>query len=968
MTVHLVLEFISLLRSMDGLADFEKKLLLRFEEKFKSEDEFKVLDESQLEWLQQVFAERWKNIAWAPNRQPASSMQCEDYTFNQKGANAAWISLARQLEKELGKTYLEILMPTIKNKVEPNTFIRGEGADLSDLYIGDDGETWYSIKGLLNRVKMKQRFSTYNTVKYSPPRPLSLNELLKIRLKGQQEASFWNYFKLNILSNWCLKGAVPKQMLPSLLEILEIYFSPKEAIEKQALIKSKLTSWSKSLCECPIDDVNCLYGQTIKVGANKLFLIDILLDLLHEKNEDITDKLLGVVKWLFNYDGSYILYREALRDLMTSAIEGTITLEEALQTGKDSYPFKLREIYKELKAGPWFDVSQLTHYFPSMLEGSPGRIKGKIVTLMGQSQEAHAIDLNLLGLISSLYDWRWAQIKGTKKDYTSDQVEANVKWIRLAQLLAGAGYIKSNYYRFLMPTIKYDIDPVQLDSITAYPLTYYLLSQDEHELILIRNCIDHFKVSGYFSNCNATPPMPLTKIEISRLQYADRRYRKFMNTATLARLDEEPISVNTVKAIYNLVDQSLFTIGLQFGQDYNELQSTSADKAYYTFYNFLHHLPEDERTRLNAQRILFNGKYVSFGQIMGKIRKGECIAVYGQYFVQLLVDYDPYKLFKPEIESNLPLKQMRANTRKKVYYEYQHINTEEAERRLKIMALSLLNADFQGHDVKEEVTFHHVSKQLTGVPKEILQTLIASIESTEVNHSRFVYSRVVETMVKPAYAAGKQSMPVHRWLMSIQDNSLFTKKDAWIKPTRLLQIISMPDFIVSPRMHSLFEQFYDECLQIYAQNHQNIVIELLINYKFGQLIQSLDETTRKELFLSIDKPHEETPVLSLLEANILHRLAVIGSEHLQSKEQLRFFGHEYYTTLKELLKNQLGSKSSSLQKIISNLNVAVASLDGSLCSDKVKSLMIKYLEKFSSESVQPIESHHVFIDSELISR
>lgn len=947
MAVHSIMEFISSLRSLDALADFDQNFLSSFEEKFKSDKDIKVLDPSELEWMQQIFAERWSKIAWEPKSTTATRFFGEDYTLNQKGANRVWISLARQLEKEFGKSYLEILMPTIRNKVEPNAFIRAESSELGDLYIGDDRETWYSVKGLLKRIEMKQRFSTYNTFKYSPPRSLTLQELLRIRLKGQDDESFWNYMKKNIIPSWHHNGAVPQQMLSPLIEILEIYFSQKDCEDKWTFITKKLTTWSKLLCECPIDDVNCLFGQTIKVGDNKLFLIDILLDLLGGENGNLTEKLIEVVRWLFNYDGSLILYRDQIRALQVSASKDMVTLPESIQTSRDLYSAELKGLYTELNAGPWFDMNQLGGYLSEMLDGSPARIKVKISKFMEKNQDKQSIDFAFIRLITSLFDWRWQQIKGNISDYTGEQGEGNAKWIRLAQLLAGAGYISSNYYQFLMPTLKHDKDPVQLDSITSYPLSYYLLSQDEHELILIPNCINHFKASGYFCNCNATPPMPLTKIEIDRLQYADRRYRKFMTIASSAKLDEEPVSINTIKAIYTLVDQSLFTIGLQFGQDYNEFQSISAQKAYHTFYNFLHTLPKNEKDRLNAQRILFNGKYLSFEQIMGKIGKGECIAVYGQYLVQLVIDYEPHKLFKPEIEANLPLREMRANSCRKVYYEYMDINAEEATRRLKILLLSLMNYDFQYHDVKEEIIFWNIAKKLIGTPKEILQTVISSLASNDINYFRFNYVKILETMVKPACTGGKLSSPIHRWLMSIIDGTLFTEKHAWIEPTVLSQIASVSDFTVSQKIHDLFEQFNDDCVKIYNQDQNDLSKDVLINYKFGQLIHSLDDGTRKLVFALIDKIDSNVQLPLLLGAHLIHRLAIIGCEAVQWKEKQSFFGQSPYPKLKELLTHYLDNQTLSLSQAITILNSAIEKMDESICNEASKLSMIKYLEKFT---------------------
>lgn len=963
MSVHPVKVFISLLRSIEGLSDFDKHFLSCFEEKFKGVDDIVILNESQLQWVQQMFADRWSQIVCDPKSKNYTSLLDHDYTLNQKGVNLLWIRLAQKLEKELGKTYLEILMPTLKNKVDPNSFMKAEVSDLADVYMGDDDKTWYSVRGLLKRIEMKQKFSTYNTHKYSPPRAISLQELLRIRFKGQHHESFWNYLKNKIIPLWHEKGAVPQHMLPALLEILEIYFNEKIFEEKWPTIVKKLITWSKSLCECPIDDVNFLFGQTIQVGVNKFFLVDILLDLFHGEAPNLTNKLIGVIKWLFNYDGSYVLYRDKLKALQVSAINGSMSIDEVNQSSRGLYSSELASLYEVLNAGPWFGLDQILQHLKQIQVDSSEGIKGKISRLLSQKQDKPRIDYKLIGVMAGLFDWRWREIKGTVSDYTCDQGDINAKWIRLAQLMVGAGYIKPNYYRFLMPSINYDNDPVQLESLTCYPLSHYLLSQDEHELILIPNCINHLKVSGYFCNCNTTPPMPLTKIELSRLQFAENRYRKYFTIASTTKLDEEPISIETIKAIYSLVEQSLFAIGLQFGHDYDDEQISSADKAYYIFYNFLHQLSKEERERLNAQRILFNNKYLSFGQIMAKIEKGECIAFYGQYLVQLVIDYDPDICFKKEIETNLPLKKMRASSRRKVYFDYQSIDREEALRRLNVLALSVMTYDFENHNMTEEVNVWNIKNRVSSVPKSILQVLISFMESNEGSDPRFVYAKILETIVKPAIREKKQHSVTFSWLISILNNTLFTKKLVWFDPIQLLRIISTPDFSLPPDLHFLFEQFYDECIQVYSQNQTNLIHDLLINYKFSKLMTTIDRKTHEYVLSFISTKDSKAVFPMLLGNHLIHRLAIIGSQTKQMRELHTFFESTNYYRIRELLKKDLDSHEPlSLQQIMSILTATIKSMDISDCNENSKLSMIKFLGKLNP----PKLTQSVDCDSEQI--
>ncbi len=900
MLVRRIKEFINQLQVSEKSSSFDEFFLQSLIDQFSSFREDDSLNEAEIACLENIFQQRWKQIADS----------VDDYTFDPRGINEIWIKLATDLAEEQRKSYLHILMPVVSNSIDPIILTRlTDCPELRGFYLGEDGVTLHRVRGLFERMQKKHSFSTFMDTKKYTPRPLSLRELLRIREKNGNDlkfdfsgivySNFWDYLKRQIMPSFQNSGECPRHLLPALVDVVEIYFLTTSRGQDLQEVRTRLLTWSKSLLEAPIDMVNYLYGQEINVGGQSVYLLEILLDCLQGK-ATIDAEITGIARWLAGVDPSLICKHD-----------------------------KLSRIYCELNIGPSLNSAQLQKILLKLDDDSSTKIRSAIDRLSVQLQRTHKIEPAIVGAFRELYRQRWTQIIGKDKDYTHQQDGVNAPWILLAQLLCGGGHIETNYYRFLMPTLTHDEDVVQREPLTAYPLSQFILSDDGKKLILLDNCVKRFKIEGTFHNGNATPTRPLSNIEIERIAYADKRFHKYIQIIHQANaLEEAPISLTTVLALQTLVNDSLYPNGLLFAHDYTATQMATAEKAYQIFFEFRHKLPAIERHRLDTQRIFFNGKNKSFAEVMHEVEQDGCIAVYGLYFAKLVMDYAPYWKFRSEIEDKVAIDGMRSSSRLKVYRDYDSIDNAEALRRIRILLVSLMTRSVETSGASISAWGH--SNRVEQEAHDIFTPLMLMIQSEDYKNVRSTYTNIIEKFVKPALANQSWSTWMIRsdstksWLSSIADESLFKQQNSWFEP-RLLLATLFPLTQRQPQWRPVLNTFLDELAQLYLRPQKNSeATKISINIKFTQLLNGLSEQLQKQIFKLLETAMtaqaDQVPFHKLCADLLIHRLALLGATPLAA-EQKGFFGKkqsniesEYQTIKKALMENY--SDIDSTDKLI----------------------------------------------------
>ena len=693
---------------------------------------------------------------------------------------------------------------------------------------------------------------------------------------------FLNDLKANALPNWCKRGTLPRPLLRPLLECLTLYFN-EDIGSETGKFRRELMAWIASLSEYvtePIsspDDIYCLLGQVIQVQDKSLYLVELLLDFLENDKTSFNDKMVGLACWLADYDASYIVNSPALQ-----------------------------ATYATMNVGSSFSISCLCNNLKSLPVTSPTVAAGIADLLLILARPKVTIDREIMEILREIYRLRWVQIqKNSLVGYLGCQQGDNAHWIRLAQLICGAGWLSrlydklrhkgnkehftQNYYRLLMPTINCDTEPVQLVGIADHAFGHLILSHSGDYLILVDSCVSQFFKSAKFYNWNTYQPRPLTSKEIEGLKLS---YFHAYTSAALeaANAEDLPVSKFTIMRIKALVEESFYTNGLY--DNYTKSQLEKAEKAVYEFYNFLSSLPSDERDRLLAQRIILGKKNKTVGEIFYHVDNDgseACIAGCCELLIQLLLDYAPLESLNSELGDWVDLYKMRENSRKKVYSEYNELTTDEAARRILILAVSIMSS-FQSSfltGVHVSLFGSSVRLQSGGLPEKIFNLIKPIIEHNNFGDARHVYATII-SLVKPERISSKSfftawawfgsSSLYQPWLVSVANESLFEEPYRWVQPAfvvgRLLPVVSEK----GPLCY-LIEPWLDSLLEIYASNQNNLSKEVQVNIKFAELLNSMEAFDRQQLLELLD------PVIPQREINpniflkyMIHRLAVIGAK------------------------------------------------------------------------------------------
>lgn len=944
-------EFISQLRARDPLAEYDRTFLSIFDDQFPAPALTEnALSPEQILWLQKAFADRWTAVKGTS----------DEYTRNPADINELWIKLARDLSAVAGKTFLQLLMPTVKNTKDPNNFAKlADCDDLRTLYLSEDDETLYSLTGLLDRLQTGQAFSTYNayseTNKKYIPRPLGIKELARIKLralnpvifKGKAYANFFDFLHAEITPQWTTGGGeLPRHLLPSLLDMVESYFAEGESEEVAAKFAQKLAVWVKLLQECSIDDVNCLYGQKIVVDGKELFLIDILLDCAMASYPSLHDKMLGLARWICKYDFAFASKKP-----------------------------ELAAVYAELNAGQSFDLARLKLELDDLHANTTSReLQDAIHVLRTKLDSKDKIDDEIKRDLKDLYKQRWLQVQGTSIDYTRLQGGVNAHWIRLAQLLCGARHIRRNYYAFLMPTLEPvlglpDQEPVSKAYLTDYPLSHFVLSENGRALIYLGSCKTHYEVNGTFYNCNTETPKPLTAVELERVAFANRKYHRYIKFAKGEGPKDFPISKETVAAVYHLVNKSLYADGLR--GDYSDTQWASAEKAFADFSVFLHSLPKAERERLLNQRIIYRGRNVSFKSVLVDIQSDRCVALGCRYFAQMVMDYAPYLMFTPEIEAKIVLSNdedgpidMRMNSRKKVFSDYNALDAEEVKRRIQVLAVSLMTHGFNYSFVGETVSVWDCSNRMVGVAKEICQLIAPMLITGDFKDARHVYMAIMESIVIPKLTTDKPGgiffswhTDTQRWLSSVANGILFSQEHVWNKPEVLLTKLYMLLPALDAGTQPLLQSFLETLVHTYAQAQNTTLKDIRVNVKFTQFLATLSAASRAQIFAALDAP---TPTVDAKSFYITYGAFLIkgmcktvfaaGARSSRPGLFLAESAHGRQQCIKAILMDIITHAPSheSLKTLFLTLRAKVDDLADTLCNAAEKASMQRYLDKMQS--------------------
>ncbi|WP_131754667.1 hypothetical protein [Legionella londiniensis] len=783
-----------------------------------------TLSEKQLREILLVFAQRWQLVTDTEY----------DYMINPKGINHYWIQLAKELAFETNRTYLQVLIPSATNIFDPlkrSPLI--ECSDLREFYLSHNGTTLHRTKGLFENIQQGKSFYTHESDQNQNIRPLTLSELFRIRkktgaaftFKNKKYSSFWNYLEREALPAWQKRGECPRHLLTDLLELVENYLDVENHDYKD--FQNRFDNWLNTLYSCPVNDVNWLYGQKVSCNNKSDYLINVLIDLSRRECSPKLQRILALARWLCTFDPSLI----------------------------SKHP-KLQGLYQELGLGPGLTAEILIDKLQK-LAGEEVLQKGIHLVIL-QLKNTKKIDPFLIEKLQEIYAIRWLKILDTNLDYTRLQSEDNKEWILVAQTLAGAGYISKDYYRFLMPTLTHDEDAIQLVRLSNYPLSHYILSEDGKSLLLLDNCAAHFHANGTFYNCYTTPAVPLTRKELKRLGYS-KPFEKYIHLIQSSSVrTDPPLQLRTVKAVYNLVNESCYSAGLMAGHNYDITQMQAAERAYLKFYSEFNQLPFAERENLIKQQIIMRGVKKSFAEVLQGVTEGNCIALSGKYFAQMVMDYAPFWDFTEEVERHFSVSEMRQASQGKVFLDYGNIDDQEALRRLLILTAAVMVRKFYYWPFSHCTLYaYDFSNTVPDEINEIFSRIIPILNASNYAKARAVYVAIIESAVKPLREVNwwirlRLNQATLSWINSIGDGSFFEQKNIWFEPESLFSALWLC-CNHNPKLRQLLSNIMDQQINIALKPMDENLKRLQINILFLKFLETLGEKEKQEILEQLEK-------------------------------------------------------------------------------------------------------------------
>lgn len=859
MFVHQVTEFINRIRLCPKVSDYDYDLdfMNDIEGIISFCDSTSELTSTQLVSICNVFSKRWNLVLDTPN----------DYTRNQKiGTNPLWIKFASDIVAGTNQEALQILIPSAKNtrdSVLPWTVFKSE--DLAGMFVSEDGKALHTLKGLVWRIKNQQPIATFVNYKTVKLCPLSLKELFRIAVKPS--TTFWDELLNSVIpgkkgsTGWTRVGELPMQVLPDLLDLIDIYFQEKNEIVRSGEFCNQLLIWSKLLLDYVVDDVNNLYGQEIKVGSNQYYLVEILISCLKGDAEDLDQKMRGIARWIYEADQSLI-----------------------------SDKSELASVYSELKAGRWFGVDELKAALLELDDVSDTQLRSSIEALRISLDEKSTIDGPIIKQVEAIYKDRWFKIKDTDADYLRLQSGANDPWIRLARNLQGAKLLSKNYYCILMPSVTREIDSVTHMPVSYFPLSHYILSESGRELILLDNCLAHFKRNGTFWNCNnynSDNPIqrsdPLTDSELFRMKFAHSKFHKYIERARVV-YDDPCLKRETILAVKALVDGSLHASGLTSLVEYSEQEIHGASLAYQVFYEFLNKLDEDELKRLLSQRILLYSKWHNVQNILDEVRRGAaqvkleeqggkhtpdeqegCIALAGKLFAKLVMDYAPQLMFRRDLEEHEyigdSIRRMREGSKRKILRE-EH---DRAMFKVQTILVSLFTHDFSGSTLPSvPINLSCFTKSVPEVVKNIFLKLKPLIESNDYSKVANVLHDIESSLINPAvqdynrfvwsWWMFKPDPTLKQWLCSLvpqrASQSLYERCNIYTPMSIIDALFGLED--INAEDMRFIDLFIDESLSQCLDTADFLMNNVLINVRLSTMLAHVSETTKHLILTAID--------------------------------------------------------------------------------------------------------------------
>lgn len=739
MLIGRIQQFVDGLSQYVPLGEEDTCGLNEFKLQFSELNQDSQLNKDSEAWILFCCFSRWQKIRATPFREQLTNLANVDQI---------WLDLAIELIDEMPKSYL----------------------DESDKILHHVDELPDQIKPLL---MTSQAITPLPIVKSTSKRALSIKELFRIRNKhdafevgDETYSNAWEYFCKKIAPSWECQEDNAWVLYPELLELINHYQEQGHNL----LFTEKLKEFNSNIINLPLEEVNYFYSLSFNFRGEKTYLFEILVD-CWAGTDFHGEKLIEIARLLHGKNPNWI-----------------------------STNLLVQPMYESKEIGRYFSLSKFRQLVSELSAGESHVVQDELKRFREVLFIATEITPQLIDQLGTLYQLRWSEIVD-KDDFVAPLNFIHQSWLQLAQFLAGASLI-DNYYSFLMPSLEQNsvwlIHEMREWPLTTFPLNFYILSDDNKQLIYLPDSVNHYRAKGTFYNCiNPAKPIPLTAKEKARLFRVDPDSSNYFK-----RIDsKKTISKETVERVKQLVLDSLYIEGLSGELDNASTQSLNAEIAYtryyYQYIKDLELTNPEEYANLCAHTIQFNDTCLTVKKVLDNVvRDKECVASNGKFFLKLVLDYQPDTTFVrpnvgyPDLFNDYSLDRfveqhgLRKQSARLIYRDTV-IDHEEALRCLMTLFVSLMTRHFNvvyGTGCKIEV--FGLNNWTTATGKKIFDEIWSLIDGGNLKIARSIYTSIQESIIEPAINDRSYKSTLTRypdtsgWLESIKSNDLFNAENA----------------------------------------------------------------------------------------------------------------------------------------------------------------------------------------------
>lgn len=344
MLVINVLKFIEELNQLNGVSLFDQMIIGKLNQRFKEKNsEMPLTHEDQL-YLLKCFEQRWRNLFQTEN----------SYTLNQNSENKIWIEFSKQFALFTKKNYLHLLMPTVKNHLDYNDLSNlNETVRIENFFLSSDGAVLYRKRAFCELLISNQYQLAIKRLPHNNKlSPLTIDELYSFSINSniknefliddEHFYNFWDFLRKKVFSKLSHHGKVPVGMIPKLYLLIETYFLYKEKNYDYLVFKSQANQFFVKLLKCNLANINHLYGVEIPFKDNKIYLLDIFIEIYKSEQYDLDEYIIQIAIWLFRYNSvlkpNLPCINDAIHPILASDSMHTSTTIRQLESREDRMP------------------------------------------------------------------------------------------------------------------------------------------------------------------------------------------------------------------------------------------------------------------------------------------------------------------------------------------------------------------------------------------------------------------------------------------------------------------------------------------------------------------------------------------------------------------------------------------------------------------------------------------------------